>query len=155
MIFGEFQWVELVYGFFGSFVGFLLALLTDNYIQKREERSKIATVLEAIESELRSTAALLSEGGDDDDGLMFFSTFVWDSVTASDFFPTLLHEENEKCSLLIKVYSGFDTIKGVQEKYPDLTQEINFIKKQILEAIDEFCRLMDASQMKKRKRSCK
>ena len=154
MTFGEFQWVELIYGLFGSFVGFLLALLTDNMIKKQEDRAKIATVLESIESELKSTAHFLSDGEDDADQLMFFCTFVWDSVTASDFFPTLLHEEHEKCSLLIQIYSGLDTVKTVQEKYPDLAGEITPIKQQILEGIDTFCKMMERSK-KRAKRSAK
>ncbi len=150
MIFGEFQWVELIYGFFGSFVGFLLAILTDNYFKKQDERGKIKTVLEAVETELKSTAELLDDDDDEQEQLMFFSTFVWQSITASDFFPTLLHEENEKCSLLIQIYTGLDTIRNVQEKFPDLVDETKGIRAQVLQGINEFCRLMDDGKKKKR-----
>lgn len=150
MIFGEFQWVELIYGFFGSFVGFLLAILTDNYFKKQEERGKIKTVLEAVESELKSTAMLLDSEDGESEQLMFFSTFVWESITASDFFSTLLHEEKEKCSLLIQIYTGLDTIRSVQEKFPDLVSETDGIRCQVLVGIGEFCALMESGKKEKR-----
>ena len=36
MSFGEFQWVELLYGFLGSFVGFLLARFSFERRRQRE-----------------------------------------------------------------------------------------------------------------------
>jgi len=138
MIFGEFQWVELIYGFFGSFVGFLLALLTDNYIKKHEEKSKIRTLLKTIHTECQSIYALLDENKDGSNNVMLFSTFVWDSVTATDFFPTLLHEEQEKCALLIEIYSELNALKELQHNYSEYTDEINFIKNEVLSLIQQF-----------------
>lgn len=143
MSFGEFQWVELLYGFFGSFVGFLLALLTDNYIKKREEKSKIKTLLDAIQSECQNIYELIKSNLDGEDNLMFFSTFVWDSVTATDFFPTLLHEEREKCDILISIYSNLSALKELQNDYSTYAEEINHIKIEIVSLIESFEKAMD------------
>ena len=139
MVFGEFQWVELIYGFFGSFFGLLLALFTDNLIDKREEKRKINTVLEAIHTELKDTVGLI----DDEDGeIMLISTFVWKSVTSSDFFSTILHEETEKCSLILRIYSGIDALMNLQEKYPTLVKERAAVIESILENFNQFDRIM-------------
>ena len=137
MLFGEFYWVEIVYALIGSFFGFVLALLMDNGIKKGEEKNKIQTVLATIKAELDAVKRMLESSGTDA-SVMIFSTYVWQSVSASDFFTTLLHKETEKCSLLIEIYSELDAIREIQEKYPDMTEAIAAAKADIILSIDKF-----------------
>ncbi len=146
MTFGDFQWVELLYGFFGSFVGFLLALLTDSHLKKREETSKIKTLLKTIQAECQSIYALIKNNIEHNDDLMLFSTFVWDSITSTDFFPTLLHQEQEKCNFLIAIYSELNVLKELQNNHPTYTQEINSIKIEILSLIENFENTMQSEK---------
>lgn len=133
MSFGEFQWVEIVYGLIGSFVGLFLALFADGLIKKQEEMKKITTLIETIIQECKSVECQIKESWDKD---MLFSTFIWDSITSTDFFPVLLHEEQETCRILIQVYSNLNALRELQNRGPedvcDYEKTITKIKGEIL-----------------------
>ena len=145
MVFGEFQFVELIYGFLGSFFGLLLALLTDNFIAKREEKRKINTVLEAIHSELLGIADLIDDEENEEEVAMI-STFVWKSVISSDFFSTVLHSEKEKCFAILKIYNGIHAFTNLQEKYSQEVGCMAQVKNCILESIKEFDIMMQETK---------
>jgi hypothetical protein len=140
MVMGEFQWVEIIYSFFGSLAGFLLPILAGAVWGKVAEKRRLATIRRAIKCELDDILANLINIAKEDDPTSEYlaATFemeciVWDSVKSSDIFIELIHKHNDEYLTLIKIYNHLVYLNKYEDKYDEIMiHNSNYLKVDIV-----------------------
>ena len=143
MVMGEFQWVEIIYSFFGSLAGFLLPIIAGAIWGKVAEKRRLATIRRAIKCELDDILCNLNgivavDSGDTDQLAATFEMecIVWDSVKNSDIFIELIHEHNDEYLTLIKIYNRLVYLNRYEDKYDEIMiHNSNYLRHDIVRKI--------------------
>ncbi len=140
MAMGDFEWVEIIYSFSGSLVGFLLPIIGGAIWGKVAEKRRLTTIRRAIKCELDDILVNLRRINsiDNPSSEQLAATFemeciVWDSVKSSDIFIELIHKHNDEYLTLIKIYNRLVYLNKYEDKYDEIMiHNSNYLRRDII-----------------------
>ena len=123
--FGEFQWVEIIYAVFGSFVGIFIPLFIEKSSARKQEKDARNKLLSSLNKELDSVAHLIEEyrRPEYQYDIFSFSTFVWQSIIAAGMLPDMLADKKIQGHLLIEIYSDLALLQELHDEFCQCTQK--------------------------------
>lgn len=146
MSFGEFQWVEIIYGMIGSFVGIVIPLWIDKSRARKQEKEARQKLIASLNRELDSVKEMIEEYEKPEHAYDTFSftTFVWDSVISAGMLTDMLSDKAIEGTLLMEIYSDLALLKEYHDEFCQRNVQLDD------EAI-EYLKLMYEGIMAKRK----
>jgi len=160
MSFGNFEWVEMIYSAFGSFVGFFIALLADWRVHRLDDKKRLTSIRKAIKSELLGIRENLVQIVEYDNkcgnpigilnNTLEVECIAWDSVKSSDTFIELIYEKENEYAMLINIYNNLGYLNRYEDKYDmmlindsgydraAIVNDIRTLRNDIIQAIDEY-----------------
>lgn len=117
--FGDFQWVEIIYGIIGSFIGIFVPLFIEKISARKQEKEARNKLLSSLNRELDSVKALIEEYRDPSHqyDIFSFSTFVWQSIISAGMLPDMLADKNIQAELLIEIYSDLALLQELHDEF--------------------------------------
>ena len=139
--FGEFQWVEIIYGIIGSFIGIFVPLFIEKLSARKQEKDGRNKLLSSLNRELASVKQLIDDYRKPEHqyDIFSFSTFVWQSIIAAGMLPDILADRNIQGELLIEIYSDLALLQELHDEFCQCQQQedLRMIYDSILQKRDE------------------
>ena len=117
--FGEFQWVEIIYGMIGSFVGIFIPLWIDKNRARKQDKEARQKLIASLNRELDSVKEMIEEyqKPEHEYDTFSFTTFVWDSVISAGMLTDMLSDKAIQGTLLMEIYSDLSLLREYHEEF--------------------------------------
>lgn len=134
------NWLEIVYTFIGSFLGFCFALATEGLISYWLNKRAKMRLFSNLKDELKNTILASYKGKEETHGVILFELPVWTAITQSDNILFLKKMNATLYDSIIAIYNGVFAIKRLEENF---NNNENVIFEKRMDTVDKITKLLE------------